>query len=105
MTKEDVRRYSLEAGLFTFNKPAYACLATRVPTGDTITDEILSKIESAEDTLFNMGFSDFRARVIGPGVKLQFPAEQIPRAARRYAEITRALSPLFGDILLDLSPR
>ncbi len=105
MTKADVRRYSHEAGLFTWDKPAYACLATRVPTGDTIVPEILAKVEKAEDILFQMGFSDFRARVLGSAVKLQFPETQIPQAARRRAELTRALSPMFDDILLDLKPR
>jgi uncharacterized protein len=64
LTKADIRRLSRQAGLFTHEKPAYACLATRIPTGVKITAELLAKIERAENILFGMGFSDFRVRVI-----------------------------------------
>jgi uncharacterized protein len=64
MTKDEIRRLSKEAGLFTWDKPAYACLATRVPAGMTITKELLQKIEKSEDILFSFGFTDFRVRVI-----------------------------------------
>lgn len=105
LTKQQVREYSQKAGLFTWNKPAYACLATRVPTGTHLTAEILERIEKAENTLAQMGFSDFRARVMGDAAKLQLPLEQIPLAARRHAELIQALSPWFSDVLLDLKPR
>lgn len=49
LTKADIRRLSREAGLFTWDKPAYACLATRIPTGEAITGEILARVEGAED--------------------------------------------------------
>ena len=45
LTKADIRRLSREAGLFTWDKPAYACLATRIPTGEAITGEILARVE------------------------------------------------------------
>ena len=48
LTKEEVRRRSREAGLFTWDKPAYACLATRIPTGTPITKEDLDRVERAE---------------------------------------------------------
>jgi uncharacterized protein len=105
MTKQQVRDYSKEAGLFTWNKPAYACLATRVPTGTALTAEMLEKIEKAEDTLAQMGFTDFRARVMGNVAKLQLPAQQIPLAAQHHAELVQALSSWFSDVLLDLKPR
>lgn len=63
MTKQDIRMRSKEAGLFTWDKPSYACLATRIPTGMKITGELLHAIESAKIILFSMGFSDFRVRV------------------------------------------
>jgi uncharacterized protein len=105
LTKQQVRDYSKEAGLFTWDKPAYACLATRVPTGTTLTADMLEKIEKAEDTLAQMGFTDFRARVMGDVAKLQLPAPQIPLAAQRHAELVKALFPWFSDVLLDLKPR
>jgi uncharacterized protein len=48
LTKTEIRRRSKEAGLFTWNKPAYACLATRIPTNERITAEKLEKTEEAE---------------------------------------------------------
>lgn len=64
VTKKALREYSRNAGLFTWNKPAYACLATRIPTNVQIEKEMLKKIEAAENRLTAMGFSDFRVRVI-----------------------------------------
>ena len=63
ITKDQVRRLSKEAGLFTWNKPAYACLATRVPSGQPITAQLLQRVEAAESALKDLGFSDFRIRV------------------------------------------
>ena len=63
LTKPEIRRLSKEAGLFTHDKPAYACLATRIPTGTLITETLLNKVERAESALFALGFSDFRVRV------------------------------------------
>lgn len=63
LTKAEIRKRSKEAGLFTWNKPAYACLATRIPTDTIIDADILLKIESAEEVLFKENFTDFRVRV------------------------------------------
>ena len=52
LTKPEIRRLSREAGLFTWDKPAYACLATRVPAGERLTAEKLENTERAEDFLF-----------------------------------------------------
>ena len=62
LSKSDIRALSREAGLFTWNKPAYACLATRVPTGEKITGEILNKTEKAETYLASLGLTNFRVR-------------------------------------------
>ncbi|MDL2235400.1 ATP-dependent sacrificial sulfur transferase LarE [Christensenellaceae bacterium OttesenSCG-928-L17] len=105
LTKEDIRTYAKRAGLFTWNKPAYACLATRVPTGVELTRSLLERIAHAEDALFAMGFTDFRARVVGEAAKLQLPAAQMQRAAKEHAALVKALSPWFCEVLLDLTPR
>ena len=63
LTKAQIREFSREAGLFTWDKPAYACLATRVPTGEAITEALLARVEGAEQVLFSLGFTDFRVRV------------------------------------------
>jgi len=106
LTKADIRRLSEQAGLFTFNKPSYACLATRFPTGTTITPELLVKVESAESKLFEMGFSDFRVRLLPPcGAMLQMPACGWDLVAARRSEILEAMSPLFDRVVLDLELR
>ena len=64
ITKDEIRRLSKEAGLFTHSKPAYACLATRILNNRRITKELLQKVERVETALFAAGFENFRARVI-----------------------------------------
>lgn len=103
--KERIRALSRAAGLFTWNKPAYACLATRVPAGVRLDAETLSKVERAEAALSGLGFTDFRVRAMGGAAKLQLTEEQFPLAAARAGAIREALGQDFTDILLDLKPR
>ncbi len=105
ITKDMVRKYARLADLFTWDKPAYACLATRVPTGQAISAEMLQKIERAENALFAMGFTDFRARVVGNMARLQFKKDEITRAVERRGEIVGALAGDFDAVLLDLKER
>ncbi len=105
LTKAEIRERSREAGLFTWNKPAYACLATRIHTGERITREKLAAVEAAEDALFAMGFSDFRVRTSDGRAKLQFVAEQHQAAEASLAEIRELLGPYFAEITLDPVPR
>jgi pyridinium-3,5-biscarboxylic acid mononucleotide sulfurtransferase len=62
LTKADVREISKKLGLKTWNKPAFACLASRIPYGENITIEKLEKIEKSEVFLKNIGFRQFRVR-------------------------------------------
>ena len=105
LTKDQVRQLSREAGLFTWDKPAYACLATRVPTGTAITAQALERVERGEDALFRLGFTDFRVRLLGDAARIQVPAEQMERAAALHQEITQALGADFSAVLLDLAGR
>ncbi|MEG1857519.1 MAG: ATP-dependent sacrificial sulfur transferase LarE [Pseudoflavonifractor sp.] len=105
MTKSEIRAASKAAGLFTWDKPAYACLATRVPCGTELTSEILRKIETAEDGLFGLGFTDFRVRLAGKNARLQFPAQQLARAVEQRGALLAILSPLFDGVMLDLEAR
>ena len=105
LTKADVRRLSKEAGLFTWDKPAYACLATRIPTGTPITREDLKRVERAECALETLGFRDFRVRLFHGAARLQVTGEQLPLALEKQAELRAALRPDFSDVLLDLAPR
>lgn len=105
LTKDDVRRLSKEAGLPTWNKPSYACLATRVPTGKTITVDLLKRVEAAENELFEMGFTDFRCRVYDDAARLQFPKEQMLKAIEQKDELLTRINPYFKIVLLDLVAR
>ena len=105
ISKKEVRRRSKEAGLFTWDKPAYACLATRVPTGEAIAPETLQKVEAAEEALFSLGYSDLRVRVFHGAARLQLPGQQLERAAKERERILQALAPWFGTVLLDLKAR
>ena len=105
LTKAEIRARSREAGLFTWDKPAYACLATRVPAGETITADLLARVEGAEDALFRLGYTDFRVRVFHSAARLQLPRGQMERAVREAETIQAALKPYFTPILLDLEGR
>ena len=105
LTKADVRAASKEAGLFTWDKPAYACLATRIPTGQAITKEDLDRVERAEDTLFALGFTDFRVRLLSGAARIQLSEAQWENGAARRREILAALKPWFSAVTLDLETR
>jgi len=105
MTKAELRSLSKEAGLPTWSKPAYACLATRIPYGRPLTRDLLSRVEGAENALFKLGFSDFRVRVYDDAARLQLTKEQESIALEKKAEIITAIKPYFPIILLDLEGR
>lgn len=105
LTKPEVRRLSREAGLFTWDKPAYACLATRVPTGVELTADRLERTERAEAYLSSLGFRDFRVRLAGDAAKLQVKREQLGLALERREAILEELKKSYADVLLDLEVR
>lgn len=105
LTKTEIRRLSKEAGLFTWDKPAYACLATRIPTGEAITAEKLAATEAAEDFLFSLHFTDFRVRRMGDAAKLQVPASQLGKVFENRERIVTELKKYYRAVLLDLEGR
>lgn len=105
ITKAEVRQLSKEAGLFTWDKPAYACLATRIPTGNSITKEKLSVTETSEKLLSDMGFSDFRVRLSGKDAKLQMREEQLEKVLSHREVILEKLKPYYSSVTLDLETR
>ena len=105
LTKAEIRRLSREAGLFTWDKPAYACLATRIPSGDAITAEKLLATERAEAFLFSLGLTDFRVRNYHGAARLQFPEAQLNAALAHRAEILQELKKDYPAVLLDLEVR
>ena len=105
LTKAEIRRLSKEAGLFTWDKPAYACLATRIPSGDAITAEKLLVTERAEAFLFSLGLTDFRVRNYHGAARLQFPEAQLNAVLAHRAEILQELKKDYPAVLLDLEVR
>lgn len=105
LTKAEIRRLSREAGLPTWDKPAYACLATRIPAGEPITREALARTERAESYLSSLGFRDFRVRTRGNGALLQVRQEDLPLVLSRREEIVNTLKGDYVSVTLDLEVR
>ena len=105
LSKDEIRHLSGEAGLFTWDKPAYACLATRIPAGETITEEKLAATEASEKYLSALGFTDFRVRRMGDAARLQIQAGQIEKVIRNREKIVRELKRYYTAVLLDLEAR
>lgn len=106
MTKEDVRILSRIRGLPTWDKPSFACLASRIPYGDPITREKLSRIERAEEILRDLGFRQYRVRCHGEIARIEVPLEEMPEMLREdiREKVTRELKGLgFIYVALDLS--
>lgn len=105
LTKDKIRELSKEAGLFTWDKSAYACLATRIGEGERITAQMLKRVEMAEDCLFSLGFTDFRVRVFNGAARIQLPSAQMTRAVEIRERIRGELKQYFDIVLLDLEDR
>ncbi len=78
-TKNDVREVSKLLGLSTWDKPAFACMSSRIPYGQEITVEKLSSVMKAEEFLRNAGFNNFRVRHHGTVARIELPANEIGR--------------------------
>lgn len=81
--KATVRDVSRELGLRTATKPAAPCLASRVAYGETVTPDVLARIEAAEETVHALGFSDLRVRAHSQGTvaRIEVPAHEVEHAA------------------------
>ena len=77
LTKSEIRTLSKELNINTYNKPAFACLATRIPVGDKITNEKLRMIENAENFLQDIGFSQYRVRLHDNLARIEVEKEEI----------------------------
>ena len=105
LTKDEIRKRSKEAGLFTWDKPAYACLATRIPAGEELTQEKLTATEKAEMYLFSLGFKDIRVRSDDGHARIQIPEEQITELIQNREEILKELKQYYKTVSLDLEVR
>ena len=80
LTKAEVRELSRSAGLSTWDRPASACLASRIPYGIPVNVEELSRIERAESVLRELGFRQFRVRAHGELGRIEVAADELPKA-------------------------
>ena len=103
-TKEDVRRLARELGISTAEKPASACLASRVPTGERITPELLRRIDAAEEEVRRFGATQVRVRHHGALARLEVDAKEIALVLQHRNEIVSHLKELgWTFVTLDLA--
>ncbi|HVP54768.1 MAG TPA: ATP-dependent sacrificial sulfur transferase LarE [Candidatus Eisenbacteria bacterium] len=105
LTKQDIRELARAAGLRVWDKPASACLSSRIEYGRPVTPEALQVVEQGEDALRQMGFSQFRVRHHGDIVRIEIALDELPRALTpaMAAEFTRIFKGLgFTYVTLDL---
>lgn len=105
LSKSEIRALSQRAGLPTWDRPASACLASRVPYGTEVTPERLALIERGEAALRELGFRQFRVRIHNNLARVEISQEEMPRALSQ--EIAAAISERlksagFAYVALDL---
>ncbi len=103
LTKADVRAASRRLGLRTWDKPAAACLASRVPYGTPVTVEILGAVERAEAALRRLGFAQVRVRHYGTTARVEVEISQLPRAVEQRVAVVDAVKAAgYAYVTLDL---
>ena len=90
-TKADVRAASQQLGLRTWDKPAMACLASRIPYGTEVTVSLLSQLDRAEAALRRLGFRELRVRHYGETARLEVPLADIPAVIEQRAAVVQAV--------------
>jgi pyridinium-3,5-biscarboxylic acid mononucleotide sulfurtransferase len=105
LTKQDIRELARDAGLRIWDKPASACLSSRIEYGRPVTVEALTAVEKGEDALRHLGFRQFRVRHHGDIVRIEVAREEMARALDEamVAEFSRIFKALgFKFVTLDL---
>jgi len=105
LTKQEIRELSRAAGLRIWDKPASACLSSRIEYGREVTREALGVVERGEDAIRALGFRQFRVRHHGDIVRIEIARDELARAltAEMAAEFTRIFKSLgFKFVTLDL---
>lgn len=105
LTKQDIRELARGAGLRVWDKPASACLSSRIEYGRPVTREALDLVERGEDAIRALGFRQFRVRHHGDIVRIEIDRDELPRAldasmAAQFTAIFKALG--FKFVTLDL---
>ena len=91
LTKLDIRSLSKELGLRTWDKPAAACLASRIPYGTPVTVTTLSQVDRAEAALRRLGLRQLRVRHYGDTARIEVDLAEFPLAVERRTEIVDAV--------------
>jgi pyridinium-3,5-biscarboxylic acid mononucleotide sulfurtransferase len=105
LTKAEIRELSRRAGLSTWDRPAAACLSSRVPYGTAVTVETIATIEQGEEAIRALGFRQFRLRFHGELARIEIALEELPQALNLETAqaLTRILKQLgFLYVTLDL---
>ncbi len=105
LTKAEIRALSQMAGLSTWDRPASACLSSRIPYGTPVTAETVRTVDRGEEAVRALGFRQFRVRYHGELVRLEIASDEMSRAltAEMAAEFTRRFKALgFHYVTLDL---
>ena len=105
LTKAEIRELARQAGLRVWEKPASACLSSRIEYGRPVTPEALAAVEQGEDALRALGFRQFRVRHHGEIVRIEIARDELERALTlpMFAELTRIFKGLgFTFVTLDL---
>jgi len=105
LTKAEIRELSRREGLATWDRPASACLSSRIPYGTPVTIENVKTVDRGEDAIRALGFRQFRVRFHGEVVRIEIAPEELERAmtpemARRFTAIFKGLG--FHYVTLDL---
>jgi uncharacterized protein len=105
LTKQDIRQLAQDAGLRVWDKPASACLSSRIEYGRPVTREALAAVEAGEDALRALGFRQFRVRHHGQIARIEISRDELSRAlspdmASEFVRIFKALG--FTYVTLDL---
>lgn len=105
LSKQEIRELSRKLGLGTWKKPSFACLASRFPYGEEITEEKLRRIERAEMLLKKLGFRQYRCRIHKDIARLELEEKEIPRILKKEIrdQVIRKLKSYgFSYVALDL---
>ncbi|HUR48760.1 MAG TPA: ATP-dependent sacrificial sulfur transferase LarE [Acidimicrobiales bacterium] len=108
LTKADVRRLSKEMGLRTWDKPAAACLASRIPHGTEVTVALLGRVERAEAALRRLGFGalgPLRVRHQGAAARVEFAPDELERATGNPDVVVDAIRTATGYREVVIDPR
>lgn len=96
LTKAEIRELSRRAGLSTWDRPAAACLSSRVPYGTPVTVKTIATIEQGEEAIKALGFRQFRVRFHGDLVRIEIAKEEL--SAAMTAEMARAFTAIFKPL-------